>query len=108
MLELLWYLLGTLAVLTLAAVLVWKKLVLNDEQRADAGYTAPNAQLKTLHGAEGVALTDLRPAGAARIENRRVDVVANSEYIAKNTPLRVVQVEGVRVVVEKQPNAANE
>ncbi len=47
----------------------------------------------------GEAHTDLRPAGIALIDSRRVDVVAEGDWIASGSPVRVVQVEGNRVVV---------
>ena len=47
----------------------------------------------------GVAFTDLRPAGTALIDGKRVDVVTEGGYVSKNTPIRVIEVEGMRVVV---------
>lgn len=102
MYELILYLIGALILAAWVGYIAWKRLVLKDEQLSEIGYSAPDARLKKLAGSSGVALTDLRPAGAARIDGRRVDVVADSEYIAKDTPVQVVAVEGVRVVVEKQ------
>lgn len=57
----------------------------------------------SLVGKHGVALTDLRPAGAARIEGQRIDVVAESGYIPAEEPIIVRKVEGLRVVVRKFP-----
>jgi membrane-bound serine protease (ClpP class) len=48
---------------------------------------------------EGVALTNLRPSGTALIEDRRVDVVTEGQMVEKGTPVKVVAVEGLRVVV---------
>jgi membrane-bound serine protease (ClpP class) len=53
-----------------------------------------------LVGATGVALTDLRPAGAARIGEERVDVVADANWISAGTPVRIVRSEGYRHVVQ--------
>ncbi|MDB6112133.1 MAG: hypothetical protein JWR69_3883 [Pedosphaera sp.] len=47
----------------------------------------------------GVALTQLRPAGTALINDRRVDVVTEGQLIERGTPLQVVAVEGMRIVV---------
>ncbi|MDE0020218.1 MAG: hypothetical protein OXT69_02365 [Candidatus Poribacteria bacterium] len=105
--QLILYLIGALVLIAWIGYIAWKRLVLRDEQLSEIGYSAPDAQLKKLAGSNGVALTDLRPAGAARIDGRRVDVVADSEYIAKDTPVQVVAVEGVRVVVEKLPLETN-
>jgi membrane-bound serine protease (ClpP class) len=52
-----------------------------------------------LVGLPGVAFTQLRPSGTALIQGRRVDVVTEGALIEKGTALRVVAVEGMRVVV---------
>ena len=48
---------------------------------------------------EGVSHTALRPSGTAIIEEQRVDVVTRGEMLEPNTPIRVVEVKGNRVVV---------
>ena len=50
-------------------------------------------------GREGVAQSSLRPAGIAVIDNQRIDVVAESGYIESGCRVRVIQVEGNRIVV---------
>jgi membrane-bound serine protease (ClpP class) len=53
----------------------------------------------------GVAQTALRPAGMALINGQRVDVVTEGPMIERDTPVRVVAVEGMRVVVSPEnPN----
>jgi membrane-bound serine protease (ClpP class) len=47
----------------------------------------------------GTALTPLRPSGMALINGRRVDVVTEGGMIERNAPIKVVAVEGMRVVV---------
>lgn len=69
---------------------------LKSSQKATA---APDGQHEFL-GKEGVTLTTLRPSGAARIDGTRVDVVARGVIIEPNVHIRVVAVEGNRVVVE--------
>ena len=54
-----------------------------------------------LVGKEGETLTPLHPAGIVLIENRRVDVVTRGEMIDKEIRVRVIKVEGNRIVVEK-------
>jgi membrane-bound ClpP family serine protease len=48
---------------------------------------------------KGHALTPLRPSGTAVIDGRRIDVVTEGGLIARDTPVVVVAVEGMRVVV---------
>jgi len=57
------------------------------------------AHAADLLGAHGVALTDLRPAGAAEIAGERVDVVAEAGYLPAGSDLVVVVDEGYRRVV---------
>lgn len=54
-----------------------------------------------LAGREGVALSDLRPAGVARFDDERVDVVTEGDYIPAGTNVRVLRVEGMRVIVRQ-------
>ncbi|MBM4032948.1 MAG: hypothetical protein FJ291_14330 [Planctomycetes bacterium] len=58
-------------------------------------------ELAPLVGKEGVAQSELRPAGVALIGGKRVDVVADGALIPPGTRVRVVAVEGNRVVVRK-------
>ena len=55
-----------------------------------------------LVGAEGSAQTDLRPAGIAVINGRRMDVVAEGEWIAAGTPVRVISAKGNHVTVRRK------
>ena len=50
-------------------------------------------------GASGVAQTPLRPAGIALIDGMRTDVVAESGFIDAAAAVKVVRVEGHRIVV---------
>ncbi len=65
------------------------------------GYIAPEDHTGLI-GKEGVALSPLRPAGVALIEGNRVDVVTEGEFIEQNTPIRVLGVEGTRVIVTRK------
>ena len=47
----------------------------------------------------GVAITQLRPSGTAFINGKRVDVVTEGSLIDQGASLKVVAVEGLRVVV---------
>lgn len=58
-----------------------------------------------LVGAEGVVTSQLRPAGMARLQGRRVDVVSRGELIESGTRVRVIAVEGNRVIVGRAPES---
>lgn len=51
-------------------------------------------------GAEGRAVTMLRPSGKAEFGELLADVVTEGEFLEAETPVRVLAVEGSRVVVE--------
>lgn len=80
---------------------IFKKFILSEEEKATEGYTS-RTNLSELLGAEGVAVTTLRPAGTAEINGKRVDVVTDSEYIEHGKSIVVTAVEGMRVVVREK------
>lgn len=47
----------------------------------------------------GTALTPLRPGGMADIAGERVDVVTSGEPVERGTPVKVVSIEGSRILV---------
>jgi membrane-bound serine protease (ClpP class) len=51
-------------------------------------------------GAQGVSLSMLRPSGKAQFADHVVDVVTQGEFVAPNTPITVVESDGMRVVVK--------
>jgi membrane-bound serine protease (ClpP class) len=54
-----------------------------------------------LLGREGEAVTSLRPAGKAKFGDALEDVVTVGDFLAAGTKVRVVEVEGARLVVER-------
>ncbi|MEZ5980179.1 MAG: NfeD family protein [Planctomycetota bacterium] len=58
-----------------------------------------------LVGRAGETITPLRPAGHARIDGRRVDVVSRGESIEPGEAVVVVEVRGNRVVVARVSDA---
>lgn len=54
-----------------------------------------------LLGQEGTIEAACRPAGMARLDGRRVDVVTRGEWIEAGERVKVIEVEGNRVVVTR-------
>jgi membrane-bound serine protease (ClpP class) len=52
-------------------------------------------------GEEGRTITPLRPSGTADFQGRRVDAVSEGVMIERGKPVRVVKVEGRRIVVRE-------
>jgi len=55
---------------------------------------------EALLGLEGVSHSDLRPSGTAYFGDRKLDVVTYGDYIPQQSPVRIVEVHGNRIVVE--------
>jgi len=55
--------------------------------------------LTELLGCEGIAVSPLHPGGYAEINGRRIDVITQGNMIDSNTKIKVVEIEGNRVVV---------
>ena len=69
------------------------------ETGTDASHLSP------LLNQQGVALTDLRPAGTAELNGHKVDVVTQGGFVAQGSAIQVIQVQGNRVVVEEVKTA---
>ncbi|SHE40680.1 NfeD family protein [Clostridium fallax] len=74
--------------------------VLKDEQKRSDGYIS-SSDLEYLLGKEGRAITDLRPAGSADFDGVKFDVVTDGEYISKGTNVKIIKVEGVKLLVSR-------
>jgi len=78
----------------------FRRLILDDEVKASSGYTASSRDDdEDLLGKEGVTMSFLRPSGIAMIEGRRINVIANGEFIEAQRPIKIVEARGSRVVV---------
>lgn len=62
---------------------------------------AVDSRDRSLLGAVGVVEATLRPAGVARFDDRRVDVVSRGDAIDAGERVRVIELHGNRVVVAR-------
>jgi len=77
-----------------------KFLKLSTTQNLKDGYV--NVESDTsLIGMTGCVFSALRPAGAILVEGKRIDAVSAGTFIEKDTLVRVIEVHGNRVVVER-------
>lgn len=79
---------------------VWSRLILQEATSTAGGYVSPPPAINQLVGKSGVALTDLRPSGAALIEGKRTDVLTEGRFVKRGTAVSVIRVEGSGVVVQ--------
>ncbi len=79
---------------------VLRKIILEEAATKERGYTS-SPSLKNLEGKEGIAMTPLRPSGTVDFHGQRVDSVSEGQYISKDARVKVVKIEGIRVVVRE-------
>lgn len=77
-------------------------LILKGQQKKEEGFTAfEPTGYDHLEGAEGTAITILRPSGMAELDGGKYSVVTGGGFIEKGEKIRVVRVEGSRIVVRR-------
>lgn len=75
-----------------------KRFRLETKISVEDGYTAIR-DLSPYVGKEGVATSDLRPSGIARIGDERLDVISDGEFIPRGTPIKVIKVKSGSLIV---------
>lgn len=99
--------LGILMIFSLSKYLpqnrMFSKLILVDSTSKDEGYTSARSQ-DSLTGKEGVTLTPLRPSGIALIDENRVDVVSQGDFVENGARIKVVNTSSSRVMVRRIPS----
>lgn len=78
----------------------FKKFILTDSTSTESGYVS-NVTRHDLIGKIGVTQTPLRPAGTVIIDDERLDVVSDGSFTEKDKKVKVMKVEGSRIVVRE-------
>lgn len=73
-------------------------LLLRSATHASEGYISGDPR-QDLIGKEGLAVTDLRPAGTVVVADERIDVVSEGSFVQAGSPVVVVRSDGYRHVV---------
>jgi membrane-bound serine protease (ClpP class) len=76
------------------------KILLSTSLDSASGYLS-NKSYKEYEGRTGVTITPLRPSGTVLVDDKRLDVVSENAYINKDEKIRIVKVEGRRIIVRK-------
>lgn len=79
---------------------LWGKLILTEMETAQAGFNSSHDYSSYL-GQEGVVISFLRPSGMIEIDGVQLDVVSDGQYIEPGTKVKVVSVNGSRIVVHR-------
>ena len=78
----------------------WKKLATPDVQDHERGYDT-SLGLEDMVGQQGVADTDLHPSGWVIVDDKRIFVVSDGTFIEDGEKVKIITVDGNRVVVRK-------
>jgi membrane-bound serine protease (ClpP class) len=76
-------------------------LALNADQKKSDGYVSTDVESKTLIGKSGEAYTILRPSGKVMIDGNVYDAVAESSWIEKGSPIKVIRQETTQIYVRR-------
>lgn len=86
--------------LVVGLVYFFGMFILKDKQSKAGGYSSVDEPWE-LEGRMGEARTDLRPGGIAQVDDRRVDVVSEGDFIRKGEVVQVIGVKDGKVIVRK-------
>ncbi|MGN0334395.1 MAG: NfeD family protein [Lachnospiraceae bacterium] len=89
-----------MTILLLVLKRVRKPFVLEDEVKAETGFLNAS-DLEYLVGKEGIASTDLKPAGKCDIEGIEFDVRAEGQYIKKGTKVRISRIHENMIMIKE-------
>ena len=89
------------AIFTVCFVMWFPKSTMGQKLASSSAVGDLGIDLSGLVNQTGSTYTDLRPSGKAVIGEDRVDVVTEGSFIEKDRPVKVVAVEGNRVVVRE-------
>ena len=74
------------------------KIILKERESNEAGYRSAE-DMQVFLGKEGETTTVCRPTGMAEFDGVKLNVVSEGEFLPAGTRIRIVQVEGSRIVV---------
>ena len=74
------------------------KIILKERENNEAGYRSAE-DMQVFLGKEGETTTVCRPTGMAEFDGVKLNVVSEGEFLPAGTRIRIVQVEGSRIVV---------
>ena len=79
---------------------ILSRLILTDNTDAESGYSSFDDR-SHLVGEEAVTLTPLRPSGIIKYNDKRIDAVAGGSFIEGDVRVKIIFVEGTRIVVRE-------
>ncbi|NMA85903.1 MAG: nodulation protein NfeD [Tissierellia bacterium] len=75
-------------------------VVLSTSQQDEDGYLSTTSQAEYLNKT-GVTVSELRPSGIIEIDGKRLDALSEGVFIPKEEEIKVVRVEGSKIIVRR-------
>src|SRR5690625_1847354 len=80
---------------------MWGKIALKDRLTKEEGYSSINKEYEQLVNKTGVTITDLRPIGTIRVQNKDYSAISDAQWIQKGTNVQIIEVDGTRILVKE-------
>jgi len=85
---------------SLPKIAAFNHLILGSDTKAADGYvSAPTEHDDELVGLQGVTVSELRPVGVGSFDGRRLDIIAEGEFINQHMTVKIISARGSRIVV---------
>ncbi len=78
---------------------LFKKMGVEAEMKTADGFSVRDNSRQNLIGQTGIAVTNLRPSGKVEINNEQYDSIADGSFIAKDSAVKIIRVQGTYLVV---------
>lgn len=79
---------------------LFKRIILNDSTSTESGYVS-TVNRPELVGKTALSLTALRPSGTIELGDERIDAVSEGRFIDAGKNVKIIKVEGSRIVVRE-------
>ena len=80
---------------------LWDRFALKTRLTTKDGYVTPRQNYECFLDKQGIALCQLHPAGTADINGERLDVVTEGAFVNSGSRIKVIAVEGTRIIVRQ-------
>jgi membrane-bound serine protease (ClpP class) len=79
----------------------FRQLILDTSETKQQGFRSTPEFYEQFIGQEGIAVSTLRPTGIGQFDGNRLSVIAEGEFIDPNEKIKIIKVEGYRIIVRK-------
>ena len=78
----------------------FNNIILSTSQKNEEGYLSTTTHEEYL-GKTGISISELRPSGIVEIDGKRLDALSEGVFIPRESKVKVVRVEGSKIIVRR-------